>query len=97
MSTMRALLAVAAIQDWYTEHMDVWNAFLHGDLEDTIYMKFPSGYTGLDNRIHLHKLATKCGKTSPVFKLLKALYSLKHAPKQWFFKLFQTLISLGFT
>lgn len=73
MTTVRTLLIVTAIQDWYTEHMDVSNAFLHGDIEETIYMKFPPGYTGIGSRIYQHKSATKTGNTSLVLKLLKAL------------------------
>lgn len=96
MSTIRALLAVAAIMDWYTEHMDVSNAFLHGDLEETVYMKFPQGYTGIGSRIYKNKPGANSSHSSFVLKLLKSLYGLKQAPRQWFSKLSKTLINLGF-
>ncbi|XP_063941521.1 uncharacterized protein LOC135149668 [Daucus carota subsp. sativus] len=51
LTTVRTLLAVAAMQNWFTCQMDVSNAFLHGELSDIIYMKLPSGYTHLGCRI----------------------------------------------
>lgn len=40
MAIIRAVLAVA-LTDWMVVQMDVTNAFLHGDLEETVYMKLP--------------------------------------------------------
>ena len=45
------------------------NAFLHGDLEEEIYMEVPLG------------LCSKAGKDA-VHKLNKALYGLKQSPRE---------------
>nr|CAD41546.2 OSJNBb0091E11.16 [Oryza sativa Japonica Group] len=63
--------------------MDVKTAFLNGELEEEIYMDQPDGYV-LE------------GQEGMVCKLLKSLYSLKQAPKQWHEKFDTTLTSAGF-
>ena len=62
--------------------MDVHNAFLHGDLEEEVYMKFPPGFS--------HSDPTK------ICWLRKSLYGLQQAPRCWFAKLSQALIKFGF-
>lgn len=84
-TTIRALLAVAAINDWECEQMDVVTAFLNGDLEEDIYMNVPEGMKTTAN-------------VNQVCKLKKALYGLKQAPRQWYSKIHDYLvINLKFT
>ena len=42
--TIRLVLALVAQFDWDLEKMDVTTAFLHGELEDEIYMNQPQGF-----------------------------------------------------
>ena len=83
MTTFRTILAIAASHSWRLHQMDVKNAFLHGDLQEEIYIKLPSGMT----------------TSSPhdVCKLRRSLYGLKQAPDSWFEKFRSTLLSFSFT
>lgn len=97
MTTVRALLAVAALNNWYAIQMDVTNAFLHGDLSETIYMKLPRGYTGIGSRITLENAMLPAFESSTlVCKLKKSLYGLKQSPRNWFKKLSTTLKCLDY-
>lgn len=96
MTTVRTLLAVAAIQEWHTLQMDVSNAFLHGDLSEPVYIKLPPGYTHFGCRIEVNNSCAKTPTPALVCKLLKALYGLRQAPRLWFSKQSLTLLSLGF-
>lgn len=59
------------------------NAFLHGDLEEEVYMDIPPGYnTNLAKR-------TVC-------KLQKALYGLKQSPRAWFERFTSAMKKYGF-
>ena len=44
MNTVRIILSLAAHFDWELQQFDVKNAFLHGDLEEEVYMEIPLGY-----------------------------------------------------
>jgi len=53
MSSIRIVLSLAATLDLEVEQMDVKTAFLHGDLEEEIYMKQPDGFLVEGNEDHV--------------------------------------------
>ena len=44
MSTIRLVLGMVAVENLHLELLDVKTAFLHGDLEEDIYMSQPEGF-----------------------------------------------------
>nr|CAE03285.2 OSJNBb0046P18.1 [Oryza sativa Japonica Group] len=69
--------------DWQVHHMDVKSAFLNGKLLEEVYVSQPPGFVD-DN----HK--------NKVYRLHKALYGLRQAPRAWNAKLDSSLLSFGF-
>eukprot|EP00253_Pinus_taeda_P026327 PITA_26327 len=47
MTTIRTILSLVAVEDLHLEQLDVKTTFLHGDLEEEIYMQQPQGYEDL--------------------------------------------------
>jgi hypothetical protein len=76
------VLSLAIYRGWKLHQLDVKNAFLHGVLEEEVFMRQPTGYE------------TRLGH---VCKLDKALYGLKQAPRAWYSRLSSNLQSLGFS
>jgi hypothetical protein len=44
MTTVRAIIAMATTKRWLLHQMDVKNVFLHGNLQEEVYMEQPLGY-----------------------------------------------------
>ena len=44
MTSIRTILSLVTIEDLHLEQLDVKTTFLHGDLEEKIYMQQPQGY-----------------------------------------------------
>ena len=82
MNTIRTLLSLAAEYDWFLNQLDVKNAFLHGNLEEEVFMDAPPGFEN----------AIGAGK---VCKLKKSLYGLKQSPRTWFEKFTKSIRSKG--
>lgn len=69
--SIRTVLAVVARENMELEQLDVITTFLHGDLQERIYMHQP--------------LMFEVKSETPVVCLLKKLlYGLKQAPRQWY-------------
>jgi hypothetical protein len=81
--TIRIVLSIAVSCGWTLRQLDVQNAFLHGILEEEVFMRQPLGY---ENKM----------KSGYVCKLDKDIYGLKQAPRAWYSRLSEKLIKLGF-
>ncbi|KAL0374359.1 UNVERIFIED_CONTAM: Retrovirus-related Pol polyprotein from transposon TNT 1-94 [Sesamum radiatum] len=82
-TSIRVLIAIAALYDLEIHQMDVKTAFLNGELDEEIYMEQPEGFV-------------VPGQEKKVCRLVKSLYGLKQAPKQWHEKFDRTMLSNGF-
>uniref|UniRef100_A0A2N9HTG2 CCHC-type domain-containing protein n=1 Tax=Fagus sylvatica TaxID=28930 RepID=A0A2N9HTG2_FAGSY len=81
-TSVRSLLAIAAVHQWPLFQMDVKNAFLNGELTEEVYMQAPPGYSDCSDKVCL---------------LRRALYGLKQAPRAWFAKFSSIVHQFGFS
>ena len=82
-TTIRLLLSIVVSRGWSLRQLDVQNAFLHGFLEEEVYMKQPPGFSDPDRPDYICRLS-------------KALYGLKQAPRAWHARLASALRAHGF-
>jgi hypothetical protein len=83
LTSVRILLAIAAIFGLEIHQMDVVTAFLAGELEEEIYMEQPEGFE-------------VGSKEDFVCRLRKSIYGLKQAPRVWNQRIRRFLKSIGF-
>ncbi|KAD4178669.1 hypothetical protein E3N88_27260 [Mikania micrantha] len=82
-TSIRVMLAITVVYDLELEQLDVKTAFLHGVLDEQIYMKQPLGFV-------------KEGEENKVCLLKKSLYGLKQSPRQWYRRFDECMIKSGF-
>ncbi|TPX49026.1 DNA-directed DNA polymerase [Synchytrium endobioticum] len=82
-TSLRMLLTIIAKEDLDCDQLDVSTAFLHGRLQEDIYMEIPLGFgMNPDSR--------------KVVKLKKAIYGLKQAGREWNNMMNHRLKEIGF-
>ena len=59
-ATVRTVLHIATVMQWSIRQMDVKNAFLHGDLAETVYMCQPAGFVDKSKPDHVCLLLNPC-------------------------------------
>ncbi|CAL2265004.1 unnamed protein product [Prunus armeniaca] len=79
---VRCLLAIAAARNWPLHQLNVQNAFLHGHLDEEVYMLPPPGFRPQGENL--------------VCRLNKSLYGLKQAKLNWFSKFSNAIKMEGF-
>lgn len=82
MTSIRTVIVVAIKKGWKMYQLDFNNAFLHGNLDEEIHIRIPQGMVAPGSNI--------------VCKLNKSLYGLKQAFRQWYSKLSDSLVSMGY-
>ncbi|MFS7952616.1 putative RNA-directed DNA polymerase [Helianthus anomalus] len=82
-ATIRTVLSIAVSRSWPIHQLDVKNAFLHGHLNETVFMHQPPGF--VDRRY-----------PNFVCRLKRSLYGLKQAPRAWYTRFATYVMSHGF-
>ena len=81
-TTFRALLAMAAARGWVIHQLDVKTAFLNATLEEDVYVTLPPELQGGGGKV--------------TYRLRKALYGLRQAPRAWAKDIHAKLTAMGF-
>ena len=82
MTSVQLFISLAATHNWDLHQLDIKNVFLHGDLQEEVYMEQPPGFVAQ-------------GEIGKVCRLRKSLYGLKQSPHAWFDKFSQAVEKFG--
>ena len=80
--SIRIFISLVATYNWDLHQLNIKNVFLHGDLQEEVYMEQPLGFVA----------QRKIGK---VLRLRKSWYGLKQSPHAWFGKFSQAVEKFG--
>jgi hypothetical protein len=83
-TSIRTILSLVAVEYLHLEQLDVKTTFLHGDLEEEIYMQQPQGYEVKR-------------KENLVCRLKKSFNGLKKSPRQWYLKFDMFMTEQGYS
>ncbi|KAF0771177.1 hypothetical protein AaE_002477, partial [Aphanomyces astaci] len=78
------MLTLGASLDYEIDAMDVITAFLNGEIDCEVYVKYPPGFDTAKNR-------------RDVFRALRSVYGIKQAPRLWYQTLATYLRRQGYT
>lgn len=81
LQTLRIMLSVAVQRNYHIHQMDVKGAFLHGRIDEEVYLACPKGVKVREGY---------------VLKLKKSLYGLRKSPKYWYEHFTETVTKYGF-
>jgi len=81
MDSVRGIVASAVLRGWKLHQFDAVTAFLHGDIDSSVYMELPEGFE----------------EPGYVCRLRRSLYGLKQAPRIWYQCVRRVLTAHGFT
>jgi len=84
-NTVRILPSLTVNLDWPLHQFDVKNAFLHGTLQEEVYMELPPG------------CKQQAESNKQVCRLRKSLYGLKQSPRAWFGRFTDFMKTVGYT
>ena len=82
MTFVQLCISLTATHNWDLHQFDIKNAFLHGDLQEEVYMEQPLGFVAQ-------------GEIGKVCRLWKSLYGLKQSPRAWFGKFSHVVEKFG--
>ncbi|EOY04903.1 Cysteine-rich RLK (RECEPTOR-like protein kinase) 8 [Theobroma cacao] len=82
LTSVRLFISMVATCDWPLHQLDIKNAFLHGDLQEEVYMEQSPRFVAQ-------------GEYGKVCHLRKSLYGLKQSPRAWFGKFNEAVQEFG--
>jgi hypothetical protein len=83
-TSIGTIISMVTMMKWKVHQMDLKITFLNGEIKEKFYVEKPLGFETHDRETH-------------VCTLKKALYGLNKAPRAWYGRIDNFLMSLGFT